>query len=553
MSTAEQLGSLDADALDLLPDEAAVAALWTNVRLVVVDLETTKDRSNFRAVSLAAVTCRGGFVRGKWQTLLDPGVPIDSDSRAIHGLTDDHVRGEMAFADISDQLRATLEPSDDDELVVFVSHNVRFDAPVLRTEYERLGETMPEVRVLDTAGKLPGAVGLKPENRSLVALADALDIPHNRPHDALADATVCAEAVVKLIELAALRGERSFENLLTEISGDATTLTVKQVIPKSKPGRAARVLPPAHTAGHSQLLAPNAGKRMLASWQDEVSACAVLRCPLLDGRVTNAGPRPERLLPYLEEVLDQRLDAGDAAGAATVLHPMLPILENLGHSNQTKRRNAAKAWSARWSQRLTEVGRCDHRERCPACERREPCALDLWPDALAVAGWGEPTAQSAKKFFETTGAGSGTYFSWLAGGHARLADATLWQCIEYWRTQGQDKRAHQIAQLAWFAGRRHPDIASLYAEQLAQAGDEKSLRKAIAVCRMANRSRHDSSHEGWRRLQGRSRSLAGLLDRMRVRPSGKVDADGNPIPKKRHNPTNPKRQPRRRFQRAALR
>jgi len=549
VSDAEELGALDADALTLLPDSAGLNALWANVRLVVVDVETTRDGDEFRVVSVGTVTCRGGFVRGKWQSLVDPGVPIDSDSRAIHGLTDDHVQGEPVFADICDQIRDTLTPMNDDELVVFVAHNVNFDAPVLRTEFARVGETMPDLRVLDTSGALAQAVGVKPESRSLASLADALDITHDRPHDAMADATVCAEAVVKLIELAALRGERDFTHLLDEVSGDATTLTVKQAKPRGKPSKAARVLPQAHTAGHATVLTPNAGKRMLAAWADEVNDCGALACPLLDDRVASAGPRPLRLLPYLEQALDARLTAGDAAGAATVLRPMLPILEQLGPNDQTKRRNAAKAWSKKWAQRLTDVGRCDNDARCPACERREPCALDLWPDALAVPAFGNPTVQSAKKFFETVGSGSGVYFTWLNEGHSQLADAALWRCIQMWRAEGQDKRAFQIAQLAWLAGCRHPDIADLYAQQLAQASDETSLRKAVDVCHTTADARHESTHEGWRRLQGRGRSLAGQLDRMRVRPSGKVDANGNPIPKKRHNPTNPRRLPRRRFQR----
>lgn len=549
MTTAEPLGAFDADTLDLVPDEAGLAALWSNVRLVVVDVETTGKDSGFRVVSLGVVTCRTGFVRGKWQTLIDPGVPIDADTRAIHGLTDEHVRGEPAFADIADQLRASLTPSNEDELVVFVSHNVNFDAPVLRNEFDRLSEVMPDIRVLDTFGKLPGAVGVKPETRSLASLCDALDIIHDRPHDAMADATVCAEAAVKLIELAALRGERNFGDLLDKVSGPETTLTVKHSKPKGKASRAARVLPPAHTAGHATVLSPNAGKRMLAAWAAEVNDCGALRCPLLDDRVATAGPRPQRLLPHLEAALDERLAAGDAAGAATVLYPMLPLLEQLGPNDQSKRRNAAKAWSKKWAHRLAAVGRCDNEARCPACERREPCALDLWPDSLAIPAYGNPSVQSAKKFFETVGAGSGTYYTWLNEGHNQLADATLWRCIQAWERDGQDKRSHQIAQLAWMSGCRHPDIADLYARQLSQAHDEASLRQAVAVCRTTAAARNESTHEGWRRLQGRGRSLAGHLDRMRVRPSGKVDANGNPIAKRSHTPTNPRREPRRRFQR----
>jgi DNA polymerase-3 subunit epsilon len=132
-------------------DAAAVAALWAGVRLAVVDVETLTDGDELRVVSVGVVTARAGLVRGKWQTLVNPGVSVDAGSAGVHRLTDEHLEGEPSFAEIADIVRGALTPSPG-ELLVFVAHNVGFDAGVLRAEYERIDEELPELPILDTGG-----------------------------------------------------------------------------------------------------------------------------------------------------------------------------------------------------------------------------------------------------------------------------------------------------------------------------------------------------------------------------------------------------------------
>ena len=552
MTLLELGGLTTADSEGLVPGAASIAALWSNVRLAVIDTETIVDGDNFRVVSVAVVTCRAGTVRGKWQTLVNPGVPVDDESFQIHKLSDDHLAGEPAFADVAEVLRNVLQPADDDELVVFVAHKVGFDAGVLRHEYDLLGETLPELRVLDTGGRLANAVGVRPDGHSLAALCLALGIRHDRPHDSMADATVCAEAAVALLNRAAANGERDFDQLLDAVSAELTTLTVGAVLPSQiRRPRRARPLPSAHTETHSTLLSGRAGTKLLAEWRTQVGECARLRCRLLDDQVAGAGPKPAKLLPELEAVLDERATAGDVAGAATVLGAMLPLLPEASQStNLVKRRNELLAWVARWQPRLDRLGRCSTIDACPACRRKEPCSLDMWPDAVAAAALGDP-ARTALSFLHPNGreVGTGVYTRWVAKAMRPVADAALWRCVEHWRSTNQPVRASQVAQLAWQAGSRHPDIADAYAALLADAGDTVSLRRALAVTRLSMRTRHDSSHEGWTRLEGRSRQLAGQLERRRFRHSGTFDTNGNPIPIRRHTPAVPQRDRPRRFQR----
>ena len=532
-------------------DAAAIEALWAGVRLAVIDTETVTYDDEFRVVSVAVVTCRGGLVRGKWQTLVDAGVPVDAESNRVHGLTDEHLAGEPPFAQVADVLRAALTPADG-ETLVFVAHNVNFDASVLRSEYDRIGEQIPDLAVLDTSGPLAARVGVRPAKRSLNGLCEALGLTHARPHDALDDAQVCAEAATELLNRAAVGGDRDFDALLAEVSGDSTTRSVPDVDPRSFRQRPrAKALPVAHVEGHSEPLSARAGRRMLEQWRDQVRECAELRCRHLDDRVLNAGPKPTVLFTEVEAVLNERVTDGDVAGAATVLGALLPLIPSMApRAGRLGFRNAQLFWARDWGPRLAALGRCGTRDRCPACRRLEPCPLDTWPDTVAAAALGDPE-RYARGFFETTGkeAGTGAYTQWCAKGVTGVADAAVLIALNHWRDIGQVTRSEQVAELAWNAGCRNPDVVDVYAGQLAAAGGVADLRAALAATKRTLRQRHGSTHEAWNRLQARSHQLDGQLARLHRRPSGRFNADGNSIPIRRHHPDTPRRTRPQRFRR----
>jgi len=533
-------------------DKVAVSALWGGVRIVVIDLETTSVAGGGpqRAVSLGAVTCRLGTVRGKWQTLVNPEIPISPGSRRIHGITDEHLVGEPTFAEVAPAILDLLTQADGERLVV-AGHNIRFDVSVLRHELQRLDLDLPELSTIDTGGPLAALVGVRPKSGSLADLLATLGIINAKPHDALADAIACAEALVELLKRAAAAEHTDFDELLTHVSAGASTLTVAAGVKlRSSEPPLLPTLPSDHVAGHATPLSKRAGTRMLAAWTEQVTECAVLRCRHLDARAANAGPAPHVLLNRLEHVLDALCADGDTAGAATVLAALLPLLRHLPpRTGRLGLRNAVLAWSKTWAPKLTPLGRCDPKDPCPACREREQCALDIWFDTAAVAALGDPD-RYARGFFETTGreAGTGAYTTWIARGVDRhIADAGVWITVEHWRSIGQDVRAQQMIDLAWEAGCRHPDVADAYAGQIAAAGRLADLEAGVTICDTALLTRNGSTHEGWILLTSRRNQLAGRAERLRVRPSGTFDGDGNPIPLRRHHPTTPRRTRQRRF------
>ena len=91
------------------------------------------------------------------------------------------------------------------------------------------------------------------------------------------------------------------------------------------------------------------------------------------------------------------------------------------------------------------------------------------------------------------------------------------------------------------AGSRDPRIADAYAGQLGAGGRAVDLQAALKVCTAALLTAGDSSHDGWSRLRARRNQLDGRLTRLTRPLSGTYDVDGQPVPVRRHHPSNPRR------------
>lgn len=104
-----------------------------------------------------------------------------------------------------------------------------------------------------------------------------------------------------------------------------------------------------------------------------------------------------------------------------------------------------------------------------------------------------------------------------------------------------------FARYTHVAGAREPRLVAAYANLLAAPGSIDALERAISTCDEAFLSRSGSTAEGWTELAAKRGQLLGRLNRLRLRPSGDLDEDGNPIPVRRHHPTDPRRARARRF------
>ena len=109
------------------------ALLLEEATYVVVDLETTGLRPGQSGIcEIGAVRLRGFEVEAEFETLVDPGLPIDAGASAVTGLRNEQLRGAPRPAEA---VRSFLDFAGD---AVLVAHNARFDLAFLDRETELL-------------------------------------------------------------------------------------------------------------------------------------------------------------------------------------------------------------------------------------------------------------------------------------------------------------------------------------------------------------------------------------------------------------------------------
>lgn len=80
-------------------EEISPETPWRDIPFAVIDTETTgKDPARGdRIVEIAVVHFDHGVVTARHSALVNPGIPIPAEAAAVHGITDDKVKGEPKF------------------------------------------------------------------------------------------------------------------------------------------------------------------------------------------------------------------------------------------------------------------------------------------------------------------------------------------------------------------------------------------------------------------------------------------------------------------------
>lgn len=179
---------------------------------VVFDLETTglELSKGDVPVSVGAVRVVNRRVRPleRFERLVDPGRPIPPVSTAIHGITDEMVRGKPPFVQVLPAFARFAEGT------ILVAHNAAFDMLALSIAARPVGLAFDQP-VIDT---LLISAWLDPEEteHALDAIAARLGLPVGGRHDAMADALLTAAILVRQIERAEARGVTTLGELLAE-------------------------------------------------------------------------------------------------------------------------------------------------------------------------------------------------------------------------------------------------------------------------------------------------------------------------------------------------
>jgi DNA polymerase III epsilon subunit len=167
---------------------------WESRSSLAIDVETTGlDARRCRIVEIGAILFSPvdeHFEGRRIERLIDPGITIPSIVIAVHGITDEDVKGQPAFADIASELIALAEGA------ILVAHNAPFDLAFIQNELtraalSRLPNPSLDCLVLARAA-FPGQASY-----SLPKLATALRINSRRSHRALDDAIAAARIFVE--------------------------------------------------------------------------------------------------------------------------------------------------------------------------------------------------------------------------------------------------------------------------------------------------------------------------------------------------------------------
>ncbi|MCA9585487.1 MAG: 3'-5' exonuclease [Myxococcales bacterium] len=105
---------------------------WREVPIALIDVETTgRDASIERVVELGVVVGRGGEVIASKNWLVNPGIPIPDEARAVHGISDADVADKPRFEAIVAELLEVLRGA------VPAAYNAPFDRAFVTAELGR--------------------------------------------------------------------------------------------------------------------------------------------------------------------------------------------------------------------------------------------------------------------------------------------------------------------------------------------------------------------------------------------------------------------------------
>ena len=167
-----------------LSDQSQFRCL-TVVMFAIVDCETTGFGKHDRIVEVAAILVDedDGSVLDEYDTLVNP--QRDTGPVGVHGVTPSMVEAAPSFDEVAAALAVRLDGA------VLVAHNLRFDARMLRQEYERLGAAFDEGR---------GHCTLRMSSESLQVACSRHGIAMEGHHRALVDARATAELLRHVLD-----------------------------------------------------------------------------------------------------------------------------------------------------------------------------------------------------------------------------------------------------------------------------------------------------------------------------------------------------------------
>ena len=170
------------------------------MRYVVLDTETTgmPVTDGHRIIEIGCVELDGRQPTGRhYHVYLQPDRTIDEGAIAVHGITDEYLKGKPRFKDIADEFFEFIQGA---ELVI---HNAPFDIGFINNEYALLGQSdrsdiSAHCSVLDTLVMARERHPGQRNNLDALCRRYGVDNSGRDLHGALLDAEILAEVYLAM-------------------------------------------------------------------------------------------------------------------------------------------------------------------------------------------------------------------------------------------------------------------------------------------------------------------------------------------------------------------
>jgi DNA polymerase III epsilon subunit-like protein len=498
-------------------EERRRIGLWADLRIVVIDVETTGSFDGDRVLSAAAVTLAGGRIVRTWNQFFNPGCPITRRSQKVHGLTAEFLAPYQPFHEHAQELLDEFQPASDTQQVIIAGHYVNYDVARLRSELRRAGADLPNLRVIDTRN-VAKVVGVPTKDGSLGALLDALGLINAKSHDAVADATATALALSLLIDRGLASGVKTIGGIAGWSGNVYKPKTTHQVRP-AKTGTdtsAESRLDPSQTAAHQTKHATR--PRDWDQWVAVLDECQQLRCPAVPDRAVTAAQRhPAQTLDLLREHLDTHLAEPGASrdSVAVLVQALGQTLAAIGDRDLAL--DTYRAYAATLSALPTCV-RSGTAPCCRYCEERQPCPVDTWHQHIGRPLVDVKRGDGGRKahrlaLLDPAAPTAGVVAQLQSDGDVRLAGWVAW--LVGTSLIATEYEASATFQAAWNLGLREPRIADTLALPLAISATWDDLTGARGLCEEALTTRGASTDDGWLLVTARQRQVQSGLERLR--------------------------------------
>jgi DNA polymerase III epsilon subunit family exonuclease len=177
----------------------------------VTDTETINTPLGLRMVELASVKVLPGFridFPNAFQTLINPGFPVDKFSLSVHGITDQMVAGAPYESECAEKFAKFMKGA------IFVAHNLYFDLNLVEAAFQRNNISSPLEYRLDTV-RLSRLLYPHLPNHTLDTMITAFSLisPRQSRHRALYDADITALLLVQILTGLSDRGINTLGDL----------------------------------------------------------------------------------------------------------------------------------------------------------------------------------------------------------------------------------------------------------------------------------------------------------------------------------------------------